>query len=201
MIIEDKLSPCQAGFVDSAVAPERSMPRETLLDFFTDLSRTTGTFLVHDDGFRVRSWSYGEVAAAAEAFARTLAAHGIGHDDKVVVWGENRPEWIVAFWGAVLRGAVVVPIDYRASPDFLGKVAGIVEARVVLVGDEVELPPGTVADAMSVWRLAGIGASPVQSTSENFQAPAGAAGTSSPTTTALAETMFATFSRKSSEER
>ena len=50
------------------------MPRETLLDFFADLSRTSGTFLVHDDGFRVRSWTYAEVAAAAEAFARTLAA-------------------------------------------------------------------------------------------------------------------------------
>jgi long-chain acyl-CoA synthetase len=158
MIIEDKLSPCQAGFVDSAVAPKRSMPRETLLDFFTDLSRTTGTFLVHDDGFRVRSWSYSEVAAAAEAFARTLTAHGIGHDDKVVVWGENRPEWIVAFWGTVLRGAVVVPIDYRASPDFLAKVARIVEARVVLVGDEVDLPAGTVGDAVPVWRLAGLDA-------------------------------------------
>ena len=80
------------------------MPRETLLDFFADLSRSSGTFLVHDDGFRVRSWTYAEVAGAAEAFARTLAAHGIGLDDKVVIWGENRPEWIVAFWGTVLRG-------------------------------------------------------------------------------------------------
>ena len=160
MIIEDKLSPCQAGFVESAAAPQRSMPRETLLDFFSDLSRIRGTFLVHDDGFRVRSWSYSEVAAAAEAFARTLAGHGIGHDDKVVVWGENRPEWIVAFWGTVLRGAVLVPIDYRASPDFLGKVARIVEARVVLVGDEVDLPAGTVADTVAVWRLAGLNAIP-----------------------------------------
>jgi len=177
MIIEDKLSPCQAGFVDSAVAPERSMPRETLLDFFTDLSRTNGTFLVHDDGFRVRSWSYSGVAAAAEAFARTLTAHGIGHDDKVVVWGENRPEWIVAFWGAVLRGAIVVPIDYRASPDFLGKVARIVEARVVLVGDEVELPAGTVGDAVPVWRLAGIASVPAAPKPERAEA---AAATSAP---------------------
>src|SRR6185503_1784263 len=73
MIIEDKLSPCQAGFVHSAAVPERPMPRETLLDFFTDLSRASGTFLVHDDGFRVRSWTYAEVASAAEAFAQTLA--------------------------------------------------------------------------------------------------------------------------------
>ncbi|MEO5819244.1 MAG: AMP-binding protein [Vicinamibacteraceae bacterium] len=133
------------------------MPRETLLDFFTDLSRTRGTFLVHDDGFRVRSWTYAEVAAAAEAFARTLDGHGIGPDDKVVIWGENRPEWIVAFWGTVLRGAVVVPIDYRASREFLGKVAQIVDAKAVLLGDEVELPAGTLAGTVPVWRLAGIG--------------------------------------------
>ena len=193
MIIEDKLSPCQAGFVEAAVAPERSMPRETLLDFFTDLSRITGTFLVHDDGFRVRSWSYAEVAAAAEAFARTLAAHGIGHDDKVVVWGENRPEWIVAFWGTVLRGAIVVPIDYRASPDFLGKVARIVEARVVLVGDEVELPAGTVADAVPVWRLAGLGSVP--GAPKPDAAEAGAATTASlapftPTRDTVVEIIF-----------
>ena len=156
MIIEDKLSPCQAGFVDSALRPERTMPRETLLDFFTDFSRANGTFLVHDDGFRVRSWTYAAVASAAEAFARTLAGHGIGLDDKVILWGENRPEWIVAFWGAVLRGVVVVPIDYRASPDFLGKVAGIVQAKAVLVGDEVELRDGTVDPAVAVWRLAGL---------------------------------------------
>jgi long-chain acyl-CoA synthetase len=171
MIIEDKLSHCQAGFVDAAAVPERLMPRETLLDFFTDLSRTNGTFLVHDDGFRVRSWTYAEVAAAAEAFARTLTARGIGLDDKVVVWGENRPEWIVAFWGAVLRGVVLVPIDYRASPEFLGKVAVIVQARAVLVGDEVELPPGTVGDAIPVWRLAALNAI---AASDGTTAPPGA---------------------------
>jgi len=156
MIIEDKLSTCQAGFVDSAVRPERTMPRETLLDFFADFRRTKGTFLVHDDGFRVRSWTYAEVAAAAEAFARTLAGRGIGLDDKVVIWGENRPEWIVAFWGTVLRGAIVVPIDYRASPDFLGKVAGIVEAKLALIGDEVELPAGALDPSVPVTRLAGL---------------------------------------------
>jgi long-chain acyl-CoA synthetase len=134
------------------------MPRETLLDFFADLSRTAGTFLVHDDGFRVRSWTYREVAAAAEAFARALAAHGVGVDDTVVIWGENRPEWIVAFWGAVLRGAVLVPIDYRTSPEFLGKVAGIVQAKLVLVGDDVDLPAGVVAASTPVWGLNGLAA-------------------------------------------
>ena len=30
-------------------------------------------------------------------------------------------------WGCLLRGVVLVPIDYRASADFLQRVAGIVE--------------------------------------------------------------------------
>ena len=43
--------------------------------------------------------------------------------DKVLFWSENRPEWIVAFWGCLLGGVVVVPIDYRASPEFLTRIA------------------------------------------------------------------------------
>src|SRR5262245_29057208 len=36
--------------------------RDTLLDFFHDLSRANGDFLAHDDGFRSSSYTYGEVA-------------------------------------------------------------------------------------------------------------------------------------------
>ena len=43
------------------------------------------------------------------------------------------------FAGAIVAGVVVVPIDYRSSPDFLVRVAGIVEARLVLAGDDVPL--------------------------------------------------------------
>ena len=61
---------------------------------------------------------------------------GLRKGDKVVFFSENRPEWIVAFWGCLLNGVVVVPIDYRASPDFLARVARIVagEARAARAG-------------------------------------------------------------------
>ena len=104
--------------------------RETLIDFFDDLSRARGEFLVYDDGFRSRSLTYAEVARAARGFARRLRDAGINRGDKVVFFSENRPEWIVAFWGCLLGGVVVVPIDYRASPDFLARVARIVAILV-----------------------------------------------------------------------
>ena len=127
------------------------VPRDTLLDFFHDLARATGPFLVHDDGFRERRFTYEEVGLAARGFAARLRAAGLEQGSTVVFFSENRPEWIVAFWGCLLAGLVVVPIDYRSPPDFLGRVGRIVKARLVLVGQDVPPLAGHV-DA-TVWPL------------------------------------------------
>ena len=127
------------------------MRRDTLIDFFDDLANTRGTFLVHDDGFRTRSFSYAEVARAARGFAARLARAGIGKGDKVVFWSENRPEWIVAFWGCILGGR-------RRRADRLPRVARFPRARerhrrarLVLVGQDV--PPIPDAAGAASWRL------------------------------------------------
>ncbi len=114
------------------------MPRRTLIDFFDDLSSTRGEFLVYDDGYRTWSLTYADVAHAARAFAGRLRAAGIARGHAVAIWSENRPEWIVAFWGCVLEGVVLVPIDYRTSYTFLSRVADLVDARAVLTGDVVD---------------------------------------------------------------
>jgi long-chain acyl-CoA synthetase len=125
--------------------------RDTLLDFFQDLSRANGPFLIHHDGFRERRFSYQEVSQAARGFAARLHQTGLRKGDAAVFFSENRPEWIVAFWGCLLSGVVVVPIDYRSPPDFLARVSRIVKARLVLVGQDVP-PIGDLTGAL-VWRL------------------------------------------------
>jgi long-chain acyl-CoA synthetase len=129
------------------------MRRDTLLDFFHDLAVTRGEFLVYDDGYRSRSYTYVETAKAARAFAAKLQAAGIGKSDKVVFWSENRPEWIIALWGCLLNGSIAVPIDYRASHDFLNKVARIVNAKVLLLGEDVD--EAITLDA-EIWKLSDI---------------------------------------------
>ena len=135
------------------------MARDTLIDFFGDLSQARGEFLVYDDGFRSRGYSYAEVAAAAQGLAARLHAFGLHKGDKIVFWSENRPEWIVAFWACLLRGIIVVPIDYRASPDFLTRVVTIVSARLILIGQDVPpfSPPLDAAQGeparVPVWKL------------------------------------------------
>ena len=127
------------------------MLRRTLIDFYTDLSTTPGTFVVYDDGYRSWSYTYAEVADAARRFAERLRAQGIVKGQAVAIWGENRAEWIIALWGCLLEGAVLVPIDYRASADFLERVATIVDARLVLVGDAVDRT--SLGNTRPIWAL------------------------------------------------
>jgi long-chain acyl-CoA synthetase len=122
-----------------------------LNDFFEDFRRANGEFLVHDDGFRSRSFSYQEVWRASRGFAARLHDAGLRKGDKVIFFSENRPEWIVAFWGCLLGGVIVVPIDYRSPPDFVRRVNRVVLAKLVVVGQDVP-PLGEFPDA-PLWRL------------------------------------------------
>ncbi|HEX6213223.1 MAG TPA: AMP-binding protein, partial [Vicinamibacterales bacterium] len=121
---------------------------KTLVDVFRTLETRRGEFLVHDDGYRVRRHSYADVTRAARGFAARLIAHGVHKGDRVMLWGENRPEWIACYWGIQLAGAIAVPIDFRSSRDFADRIRAIVDAKVVLAGDDV------APAAMPVWRLA-----------------------------------------------
>ena len=131
------------------------MARDTLIDVFREFVEARGEFLVYDDGFRSRAFTYADVGRAARGFAARLHDAGLRKGDKVVFFSENRPEWIAAFWGCLLCGVVIVPIDYRSSPDFLARVSRIVAAKLVLIGQDVPALAGTAG--APVWLLHEIG--------------------------------------------
>lgn len=126
--------------------------RDSLLDFFSDLrQQDKAELFAFDDGFRTWSYTYRDVVNGAERFAGQLRSAGIRPDEKVLIWSENRPEWVAALWGCLLAGVVAVPIDYRATYAFVERVAGIVGARLLLVGTEVTPPEQSAA--CPVWHL------------------------------------------------
>jgi len=134
--------------------------RDTLIDFFRDLVGIRGEFLVYDDGYRRRGYTYADVGRAARGFAARLEGAGLRKGDTVTFWGENRPEWIACYWGCLIQGIVVVPIDYRSSPDFVERVRQLVDARVMLVGEEVDSgrwlqnPMADSRSRVAIWALA-----------------------------------------------
>ena len=113
----------------------------SLAAFFSVWSRNRGEFL-RCEGDAAGHLTYAEAAGASLGFAARLRAAGIVKGDRVLFWGDNRPEWIVALWGCLLEGVVAVPVDFRSSAGVVARVAGIVEAKAMLMGEGMGAPEG-----------------------------------------------------------
>ncbi|HJR61177.1 MAG TPA: AMP-binding protein [Vicinamibacterales bacterium] len=119
------------------------MARRTLLDFFEDLALIEGDFVVYDDGYRAWTFTYRQVAEASRDFAARLRRAEIAAGDKLVLWSENRAEWLAVLWGCLLEGVVLVPVDYRSPAELVLRIADIVDAKAVVVGETVVAPQTT----------------------------------------------------------
>src|SRR6202021_3514732 len=85
----------------------------------------------HRGGVRMETWSDARIGQGANRLARELEFRGINKGDSVLLWGENSPEWIVVFFGCLLRGAVVVPVDHGSTVEFASRIAGEVQAKLI----------------------------------------------------------------------
>jgi long-chain acyl-CoA synthetase len=92
------------------------------------------TAVVAHRGNRRYPTSYGELAKLAGRFAAELERRGITPGERVVLWGENSAEWIAVFFGCLLRGVMVVPLDAAGSAEFAARVIEDVAPKLV-VGD------------------------------------------------------------------
>lgn len=115
--------------------------------------------VVQRRGYRRETWSYGRLAGMARGCALFLRERGVGTGERVLLWAPNSAEWMAAFWGCVLRGAVAVPMDDGAAPDFVRRVersAGVkfvfTTRERVLARSEVFEESVTVAELGAGWR-------------------------------------------------
>src|SRR4030088_1720052 len=118
------------------------MPRKNLLSLFADFARFGGEVaVIQRRGYRREKLTYTELYASALFWSHALAGRGVVSGDRVLLWGPNSAEWVACFWGILLRGAVVVPMDAGASPDFVQRA--IKDAAVNLIlrdRQQAELP-------------------------------------------------------------
>src|SRR5262245_597431 len=91
--------------------------RYTLPRFLDDVAERHGPRVALR--FESRDTRYAELRREARRVARGLVARGVGKGMRVAVLFANRPEALVATFGASLTGAVVVPVNTFATPDEL----------------------------------------------------------------------------------
>lgn len=72
------------------------------------LQHSKGTALVYRDTV----FSYADLLSQVNTYSEIIRPFKAG---KVMIFSENRPEWIFAFYGAWLQGSVVVPVDIMST--------------------------------------------------------------------------------------
>jgi long-chain acyl-CoA synthetase len=110
------------------------------------------TAVVAHRGVRRYRTTYGEVADLAGRFSAELARRGVAPGERVALWGANSAEWVAVFFGCLLRGVIVVPLDASGPAEFAARVIADTKPKLV-VGDEkllASLRGGREADSSAL---------------------------------------------------
>ncbi len=93
-------------------------------------------------GFRIKTLSYKEVNELSKKIEIYLEKQGINKGDKVLICAPNSPYWISVFWGTLLRGAVIVPLNIQSNKQIIESIAKQTEAKIIFkhLFLKVELP-------------------------------------------------------------
>jgi long-chain acyl-CoA synthetase len=99
------------------------MPRANLLSLFDEFAHfSSGVAIVQQRGYRRETWTYQNLAGFAVHRALQLKECAVRTNDRVLLWGPNSAEWVATFWGCLLRGAVVIPLDDSSTSEFASRV-------------------------------------------------------------------------------
>ena len=96
---------------------------DALRDAAADAPRTTALVQGAVDPAARRRWSYAELLEASERAARALLGR-FAPGDRVAVWANNIPEWVILELAAGLAGITIVTVNPALRPQELGYVLG-----------------------------------------------------------------------------
>jgi HIP---CoA ligase len=91
--------------------------------------------------------SFAELVGRVRVAAGAFASAGVGKGDRVAIWAPNSAEWIIAAFGLLTAGGVLVPVNTRLKAGEAGDIIRRSRAKAVLVqkgflGLDYEGPPG-----------------------------------------------------------
>ncbi len=93
-------------------------------------------------------YTFRDVVDRIRCAAGAFADFGVGKADRVALWAPNSAEWIIAAFGLLTAGGVLVPVNTRFKPEEAGDIITRSAAKAVLVhkgflGQDFTAPAGT----------------------------------------------------------
>jgi long-chain acyl-CoA synthetase len=128
--------------------------RKNLASLVDDFERHGSDLaIVGARGLRQSRTTYAQLADLSRRFAGELVRRDIGKGDRVLLWGENRAEWVAAFFGCVLRGVLPVPLDAAGARDFAQRVTAEVSPALIIADQDKLRNSGFVRPTLSLEEL------------------------------------------------
>ncbi len=81
--------------------------------------------------------TFRELRDSAHRAGLLLGMRGVKVGDRVLLIGENSPEWVLAYFSILAAGAVAVPLDHLISPDELTPICRIATPTAALCSEAV----------------------------------------------------------------
>ncbi|HEX7473801.1 MAG TPA: AMP-binding protein [Candidatus Limnocylindrales bacterium] len=89
--------------------------------------------IMRDDGTD-ESWTFRDLGFRSRCAAWRLRALGLASGDRLLTWSPSALELPAVYFGAMLAGVVLVPLDLRMAPDAIERIAARAEARHLALG-------------------------------------------------------------------
>ncbi|MDR2522002.1 MAG: AMP-binding protein [Spirochaetaceae bacterium] len=111
------------------------LPYPNFIAWMQDLSarHAEKPFVMYREGKQTdfTVWTYARFYDECRRVARGLLACGLQKGDRVVLWAENRPEWLAVWMGAIIAGCAIVPVDFLVGEAEAENIITITAARAL----------------------------------------------------------------------
>src|SRR5579875_126230 len=94
--------------------------------------------VAHNQSGGQTTLTYRETRERAVRAGLMLGGRGVQPGDRVLLMGENSPDWVVAFFAILYAGAIAVPLDHLISAEELSAICRIAEPRAALLSESVQ---------------------------------------------------------------
>ena len=101
------------------------------------------TAFIEQGLYRSRRFTYAQVIERSTAFSAWLESSHLdgskcADPPRILIWAKPSARWAMAFYGCVLSGSVVVPVDAGFSADFVARVVRQTQAALLITDSETE---------------------------------------------------------------
>ena len=134
--VMDNVAPQIEARMNKEMKPLRA--HDTLVDLLEEVVErhdlAPAMLRAHDEGFA--RWSYKSLDELSSAAALRLRDAGVEPGDRVLISGENHPDWCLSWFGIVKAGATAVPLETGLTELQIKTISAKAEVKAAVL-DEV----------------------------------------------------------------